>query len=84
VVILSISGCCLESSNRLKINQDAELTFEWEGTPFRAQATVKWQSSQGEAGLSFLDMDATSEQLLKKICANLRLQPRGPIPSDTP
>ena len=82
VVSLSISGCSLEGSSPLKVNQEAELSFECEGAQFRTQAFVVWKSSVGEAGLRFLDMDAASEQLLRKFCAKLRLQPPGPIPTD--
>lgn len=82
VVTLSISGCSLEGSYLLKIKEDCELTLEWGGNYFRTQASVVWKSSQGEVGLRFLDMDAASEQLLRKICANLRLQPLAAIPDD--
>lgn len=82
VVTLSISGCSLEGCYLLKTKEECELTFEWEGNCFRSQASVVWKSSQGEVGLRFLDMDAASEQILRKICANLRLQPLAAIPDD--
>ena len=84
VVSLSISGCSAAGARLMKLKQAAELAFEWEGTPFRAKISVVWKSHGGEVGIRFLDMDQESEELLRKICAKLRLQPRGPLPTDTP
>lgn len=75
LVNLSISGCSLEGAGSLKAKQDCEITFEWEGRQFRAEATITWKSSKGEAGLKFLYVDPTHQELLKTICATLRLQP---------
>jgi len=80
VVNLSVSGCSLEGSGPLKANQDCELSIEWEGKEFRADATVTWKSSKGEVGLKFLYADQVSQELLRNICATLRLKPLGPSP----
>jgi c-di-GMP-binding flagellar brake protein YcgR len=75
LVNISISGCSLEGAGSLKARQECEITFEWEGQQFRAEATVTWKSSKGEAGLKFLYVDPAHQELLKKVCATLRLQP---------
>lgn len=75
LINLSVSGCSLEGAGALKAKQDCEISFEWEGQQFRAEAAVTWKSSKGEAGLKFLYVDPSHQQLLRKVCANLRLQP---------
>ena len=75
LVNLSVSGCSLEGAGSLIAGQHCELTFEWEGQQFRAEATVTWKSSKGEAGLKFLYVSPTDQELLRRICATLRLQP---------
>jgi hypothetical protein len=75
-------GCSFAGSHHLKTKEDCEITFEWEGNCFRSQASVVWKSSQGETGLKFLDMDVASEQLLRRVCAQLRLQPLAPLRDD--
>lgn len=75
LVNLSISGCSLEGAEGLKPGQHCEISFEREGQEFRAEAAVTWKSSKGEAGLKFLYVSPAHQELLKKICATLRLQP---------
>ncbi len=82
-VNLSVLGCCLEGAGLLKPSEPCELTFEWEGKQFHAQAEVTWKSSKGEAGLRFHELDPASKDLLRRICANLRLQPMAPLPPET-
>ena len=82
VVNLSISGCSLDGAGPLKGNQDCELTILWEGREFSAQALVTWKSGKGEAGLKFLYVDQENQQLVRRICANLRLLPMAPKPED--
>lgn len=82
VVNLSVAGCSLERGAPLKAKQECELSLEWMGRQFRAEATVTWKSSKGEAGLRFLYIDSTNQELLRTICANLRLQPLSPLPNE--
>jgi len=77
LVNLSISGCCLEGADALQVKQECEIAFEWGGRQFRAEAAVTWKSSRGEAGLKFLYIDPSHQDLLRSVCANLRLQPIG-------
>jgi len=75
LVNLSVTGCSLENAGSLKAGQHCKLTFEQEGQEFCAEATITWKSSQGEAGLRFLYISPTDQELLRKICATLHLQP---------
>lgn len=75
VVNISVSGCSLEGAASLTAQKDCEITIEWEGREFRAEATVTWKSGKGEAGVRFLLIDPANQELLKKICSNLYLQP---------
>ncbi len=82
VVTLSVAGCCLEGVSPLKAGEDCEIAIEWEGKEFHAEASVTWKSSTGEAGLKFLYIDQVNQELLRKICANLRLQPMAKVPEE--
>lgn len=82
VVTLSVAGCCLEGASSLKVKEDCEIAIEWEGQVFHAEATVTWKSSKGEVGLKFLYIDQVNQELLRKICANLRLQPMAKVPEE--
>ena len=75
LVNLSVSGCSLEGAGSLKPGQHCEITFEREGQQFRAEAAVTWKSSKGEAGMKFLYVSPADQEVLKKVCATLRLQP---------
>jgi hypothetical protein len=75
LVNLSMSGCSVEGGGSLMAGQHCEITFEREGQQFRAEATVTWKSSQGEVGMKFIYASPTDLELLRKICATLRLQP---------
>jgi hypothetical protein len=66
----------------LNVKQECEIAFEWEGREFRAEAAVTWKSSKGEAGLKFLYVNLAHQELLRKVCANLRLQPLTPLPEE--
>jgi len=82
LVNLSISGCSLEGAGALQAKQECEIAFEWEDQEFRAEAAVTWKSTKGEAGLKFLFVSLAHQELLKKVCANLRLQPLIPLPEE--
>jgi hypothetical protein len=79
---LSVLGCCVEGVGPLKPDQICEVTIEWQGQRFRADAEIKWKSSKGEAGLNFLDLDQLNQTLLRKICSNLKLQPMATLPPE--
>jgi len=80
LVNLSVLGCSVEGADALQAKQDCEIAFEWGGHQFRAEATVTWKSSRGEAGLKFLSMDPAHQDVLRKLCANLRPLPLGRLP----
>ena len=72
---LCVLGCLLEYAPSLLKQQECVLTVEWSGREFRTPATVAWNSRQGQAGLSFHDIDAANQDLLRKICSELRMKP---------
>ncbi len=82
VLTLSVAGCCLEGVAPLKAGEECEIAVEWQGKEFHAEASVTWKSSKGEAGLKFLYVDQVNLELLRKICANLRLQPMAKVPEE--
>ena len=79
---LCVLGCLLEYVPSLKVQQDCELTVDWQGRQFRTAALVAWISQQGQVGLAFHNNDAVNQQLLREICAELRLKPLAPLPED--
>lgn len=80
---LCILGCLLEYAPSLQVQQDCELIVDWEGRQFRTPALVAWISQQGQVGLAFHNSDAANHQLLREICAELRMKPPSPLPQDT-
>ena len=82
VVDLCVLGCLLEYGASLHVRQECELTLEWKGREFRSPAVVAWNSPQGQAGLSFRNTEPGSQQLLREICAELRMKPLVPLVDD--
>jgi len=58
------------------------LSIEWLGREIRADAEVAWKDPQGRAGLKFLSMEQESNDTLRELLTNLRLQPLIPTPPD--
>ncbi len=83
VVDLCVLGCLLDYAASLHVHQACELTMEWKGREFRTPAVVAWNSPQGQAGLSFHDTEPASQQLLREICAELRMKPLVPLVDDS-
>lgn len=79
---LCVLGCLLEYAPSLQVHQECVLTLDWSGREFRTPATVAWNNRQGQAGLAFHDADAPSQDLLRKICAELRMKPLAPMTGD--
>ena len=79
---LCVLGCLLEYAPALQVQQDCELTVEWEGRTFHTQAMVAWISRRGQVGLAFHNNDADNQRRLREICAALRLKPLEALPGD--
>jgi len=79
---LCVLGCLLEYAPSLQVQQDCELTVDYEGRQFRTPALVAWISQQGQVGLAFLNNDPVNQRVLREICAELRLKPLAPLPQD--
>ncbi len=79
---LCVLGCLLEYAPSLQVQQECELTVEWEGRKFHTPAMVAWVSKRGQAGLAFHNPDSANQRLLREICATLRQKPPAPFPKD--
>ena len=75
VLNISVSGCSVGDAANLKAGQECEVVFQRKDLRFRAKAQVSWKNSQGEAGLRLLDVSPTQQEILRRICATLHLQP---------
>jgi PilZ domain len=79
VVSLSISGASLQGSPLPDTGQTCELQTEWDGNPFVVRCDVVWKTND-QAGVRFQSVDEETGKVLRRTCANLRLQPLGRIP----
>jgi len=79
LVTLSVLGGCMEGSGLPEPGQQCELIAEWEGRTLRIESEVVWKSKE-QVGIKFAFLAADAGQLLRQICANLRLQPLAPLP----
>ena len=77
---LCVLGCLLEYAPSLRVQQECKLNVEWEGRKFQTSAMVAWIGPRGRVGLAFRNKDAANQQLLREICAELRLKPLAPMP----
>jgi len=77
---LSISGASLQGSALPDTGQTCELQTEWEGNPIVVRCEVVWKTND-QAGVRFHSVDEETGKVIRRICANLRLQPLGRLPS---
>jgi hypothetical protein len=82
LITLSVLGGCLEGEDLPEPGQDCEVRTEWEGRPLELPGKVVWKAKGRRAGILFEKLDDSAEKLLRQICANLRLQPLAPLPSE--
>jgi hypothetical protein len=82
LITLSVLGGCLEGSELPSAGQKYEVSTEWEGKPLRMSAEIVWNSKGTQVGLRFASLDAETENLLRRVCANLRIQPMTPLPPE--
>ncbi|MGA2630977.1 MAG: PilZ domain-containing protein [Terriglobia bacterium] len=80
LITLSILGGCLTGPEAPEAGQPCDLNTEWNGKPLRLPARVIWKSREGCVGVKFSSLEPPTEQLLREICSNLRLQPPAPLP----
>jgi len=79
VVNLSVSGGCLEGRGLPEAGQKYELHTEWQGKRLLLRGDVVWKGKE-QVGVKFSSLDKGTENLLRRICSNLRLQPLGALP----
>jgi hypothetical protein len=82
LITLSVLGGCLEGSDLPSAGQKYEVSTEWEGKPLRISAEIVWNSKGTQVGLRFAALDAETENLLRRVCSNLRIQPMTPLPPE--
>ena len=82
LLTLSVLGGCLEGKGLPESGEKCELNTEWNGQPLRLPADVVWKSKGERVGLKFASLDPATEQLLRQVCSNLRLQPFAPLPPE--
>jgi PilZ domain len=81
VVTLSVLGGCVQGSELPAAGQSCEMSVEWEGEQLKMQAEIVWKHGN-QAGITFAALDPETEQLLRQVCAGLRLQPMSPLPPE--
>lgn len=78
LVSLSISGASLHGSPLPDAGQTCELQTEWDGRQMMILCNVVWKTKE-QAGVRFSPLDEETGKLLRRTCANLRLEPPGHI-----
>ena len=78
LVSLSVSGARVQGSALPETGQVCELRTECEGRQLMLRGNVVWRTPEG-AGVKFESVEAEIDKLLRRTCANLRLQPPGPL-----
>ncbi len=78
VEVLSVQGCCLRGSDLPEPGKKCLLSMNWKNREIRAEGQVAWKNSLGLAGLKFHNIDEPSREVLRDLCATLRLQPLTP------
>jgi hypothetical protein len=79
---LSVLGGCLEGSGLPAPGHQCEVDTEWEGKPLRMPTEIVWNNKGTQVGLRFASLDAETENLLRRVCSNLRIQPMAPPPPE--
>lgn len=79
---LSVRGCRVKGEAIPAMGQRCQVALQWEGLEFRAEAEVKWRKPDGDAGLAFTTVDETNLALIRRLCANLHLEPLAPPPPE--
>ncbi len=82
LITLSVQGGCLEGSGLPETGQKCEVNTEWQGRSLRLPGEIVWKSKEGRLGVRFAALDEEAEQLLRQVCASLRLQPMAPLPPE--
>lgn len=74
LVSLSLRGGCVEGQGLPEAGQRCEINAQWEGRSLQIRSDIVWRTKQ-QAGVRFETLDDGTQQTLKQICANLRLEP---------
>lgn len=82
LITLSVLGGCVQGRDLPNPGTPCDLNTEWDGHPLLLPAEVVWKTKDERAGLKFATLEPSTEQLLRLICSNLRLQPMAPLPPE--
>ncbi len=74
LVSISLKGGCVEGQGLPETGQQCEINAEWEGRSLLIRSDIVWRTKQ-QAGVRFEVIDDRTQQVLKEICAGLRLEP---------
>ncbi len=74
LVSLSLKGGCIEGQGLPEAGQQCDINAEWEGRSLQFRSDIVWRTKK-QAGVRFETLDDGTEQALKQICANLRMEP---------
>jgi hypothetical protein len=81
LVNLSVSGGCLKGLGLPEAGQKCELRAEWEGEWVLLRGDVVWKGEE-QVGVKFSFLDEGTDNLLRRICSNLRLEPLAGLPPE--
>jgi hypothetical protein len=79
---LSVRGCRVQGMSVPSVGERCQVALQWERLEFRGEAEVKWKKPNGDAGLAFTSIDETNLALIRRVCANLHLEPLAPPPPE--
>jgi PilZ domain-containing protein len=79
---LSVRGCRLKGAKVPAAGTTCQVAFNWEGREFQGEGEVKWRKSNGDAGIIFTSIDEPNLMLIRRVCANLHLEPMAPPPPE--
>jgi hypothetical protein len=81
LVNLSVSGGCLEGLGLPEAGQKCEFHAEWEGERVLLRGDVVWKRKE-QVGVKFSSLDEGTDNLLRRICSHLRLEPLAGLPPE--
>ena len=79
---IGVHGCSVEVVGGPDVGHKCELNLEWRGKELRVEAEVVWKTQAGQIGLKFQSLEKESRDLLRELCATLRLQPLVKLPPE--
>ncbi len=81
---ISLRGCRVQGDTVPAPGEKCTFSLEWEGKEFSTDAQVTWKKPNGEAGLRFAPLEPKNQEILVRLCSNLRIDrpERLPVPQE--